>query len=83
MTTNDLIALILKDHYNADSLAQLATAIECLQEQMADVAIARERALLTQQAIEYEVLIQEKIAAESDALDHQIQFSGPFFELAK
>jgi len=43
MTTNDLIALILKDHYNADSLAQIAMAVECLQEQMADVAAARER----------------------------------------
>lgn len=61
MTTNDLIALILKDHYNADSLAQLATAIECLQEQMADVATAREK-----------MLAEEDAAWEAEAAaDHQ------------
>jgi hypothetical protein len=32
MTTNDLITLITEEHNNADSLAQLAMAIECLQE---------------------------------------------------
>lgn len=31
-----------------------------------------ERAATLSQAVEYEVLIQAKIAAESDALDHQI-----------
>lgn len=31
-----------------------------------------ERAAALSQAVEYEVLIQAKIAAESDALDHQI-----------
>jgi len=43
MTTNDLITLIIKNHMNADSLAQIAEAVECLQEQLADVAAARER----------------------------------------
>ena len=43
MTTNDLITLIIKDHSNADSLAQLAMAIECLQEQAAAMAAVRER----------------------------------------
>jgi len=43
MTTNELINLILKDHYNADCLAQIAMAVECMQEQIADVAAARER----------------------------------------
>lgn len=48
---------------------------------VADFAIAHvhearwlldERAAALSQAVEYEVLIQAKIAAESDALDHQI-----------
>jgi hypothetical protein len=43
MTTNDLITLIIKNHMDADSLAQIASAVECLQEQLADVAAARER----------------------------------------
>jgi hypothetical protein len=41
MNTNDLISLIIKNHCNADSLAQIASAVECLQEQLADVAVAK------------------------------------------
>jgi len=42
VNTNDLISLIIKNHCNADSLAQIASAVECLQEQLADMAAAKE-----------------------------------------
>lgn len=45
MTTNDLISLIIKNHMNADCLAQIASAVECLQEQLADVEAVRESVL--------------------------------------
>ena len=45
---------------------------ERLEEQLADEAQDDEREALLSQAVEYERLIQAKIAAESDATDHQI-----------
>ncbi len=35
MTTNDLISLIRENHMNADCLAQIASAVECMQEELA------------------------------------------------
>ena len=34
MTTNDLINLIRENHMNADCLAQIASAVECMQEEL-------------------------------------------------
>ena len=38
MTTNDLINMIRANYKNLDSLAQIATAVECMQEELADLA---------------------------------------------
>ena len=51
MNTNDLISLIIKNHCNADSLAQIASAVECLQEQLADVAAAKALMIATSEEI--------------------------------
>jgi hypothetical protein len=37
MTTNDLISLIRNNHMNADCLAQIASAVECMREELAEV----------------------------------------------
>jgi len=38
MTTNELIDLIRANHMNADCLAQIAQAVECMQEELAEQA---------------------------------------------
>ena len=38
MTTNELIDLIRENHMNADCLAQIASAVESMQDELADAA---------------------------------------------
>jgi hypothetical protein len=57
MTTNDLISLIIKNHMNADCLAQIANAVECLQEQLIAVEEAREQIRKADQMFTYRVKV--------------------------